>query len=240
MSRSAWYGVLALLAAALVLLLLWLTLPAVQGTQAANPSAPPASMDHAGMDHGQAGPAPEDASLRRYLAEEETLMDDMAAAMDAVVPSGNAAADFLAGMLPHHAAAVAMAESYLSCGGAHEVLAPLARDILDAQTAEIAQMETLLEELQSSGSKDAAQSDAYWAAYHAGMDHSMSHTAAASLDAAFAQGMLMHHRMAVDMAGAILPNTDEEAVKTLAQAISDTQTQEIQRMEAVLKDLDAA
>lgn len=65
----------------------------------------------------------------------------------------------------------------------------------------------------------------------------MSHAAADSLDAAFADGMIMHHQMAVDMANAVLPYTDEAEVKELAQAIVDTQKHEISSMQAVLDDL---
>ena len=236
MSRKAWYWTLGGLAALLVVLLAWLTLPDDAPTQA---PAAPSHTDHGAMDHGQGAPAPEDGDpLGKYLAEQDAIMGDMMAEMDAVTPSGNAAADFLAGMLPHHRAAVGMAESYLENGGAHETLAPLARDIIDAQTAEIAEMEGLLEDLRTSGVADADKSDAYWGAYHAHMDHhSMAPSSAASLDAAFAEGMLLHHQMAVDMANAILPNTENEAVLELARNMADAQTREIEQMRGVLEGL---
>ncbi len=166
-------------------------------------------------------------------------MKDMMAGMEGIDRSGNAAIDFLAGMIPHHRSAVAMAESYQEHGGSHEVLAPLAQDIITTQTEEIERMEGMIEALKAGGQTDEAQAQAYLDAYDKLMDHSMSHTAADSVDTAFAEGMIAHHQMAVDMADAILPHTEDQDVKDLAQAIVDAQEQEIAEMQVVLDQLKA-
>lgn len=241
MNKKVWYWVLGGLAALLILALLWRSLSGRPGAPAASP-APTATgsgqMDHSQMDHGPSQP-PEDPDLRGYLEDQDTIMKDMMAGMEGIDRSGNAAIDFLAGMIPHHRSAVAMAESYQNYGGSHQVLAPLAQDIITTQTEEIEQMEGMIEDLKAGGQTDEAQAKAYLDAYDALMDHSMSHASAGSLDAAFAEGMIAHHQMAVDMANAILPHTEDQGVKDLAQAIVDAQEREIGSMQDVLDQLKA-
>lgn len=245
MKKKTWYWSLAVAGAVLIIAIVLL---AASGNSSRTPAAgaqPGATnngqMDHGGMDHGAMnhGPSdrPADANLSGYLDEQDTIMDTMIAGMEGIEHSGNAAIDFLTGMIPHHVAAVAMAESYLQYGGEHTVLSALAQDIITAQTAEIGQMKGMIEDLEASGAADEAQAEAYLNAYDKLMEHSMSHAAADSLDAAFADGMIMHHQMAVDMANAVLPYTDDAEVKELAQAIVDTQKHEISSMQAVLDDL---
>ena len=65
--------------------------------------------------------------------------DDMMKAMDRPM-TGNADQDFVAGMLPHHAGAVAMAKVELQYGKDPQMLS-LARNIIAAQEKEIAQMQ---------------------------------------------------------------------------------------------------
>ena len=52
----------------------------------------------------------------------------------------------------------------------------------------------------------------------------------------FAEGMIMHHQMAVDMARDILEYTDYEEIRTMAQNIIDVQEKEIAQMEKILND----
>lgn len=62
----------------------------------------------------------------------------------ALTYTGNADVDFVRGMIPHHQAAVDMAKTALAFGKDPDVK-KLAEDVVKAQEAEIAQMETWLE-----------------------------------------------------------------------------------------------
>lgn len=242
---------------------------------------------HAGMNHGTtqesagggtgntgAGTSTDsaDPGYTRYMEEETAIMDRMMRDMNLPEESGNAALDFIDGMIPHHEAAVSMAESYLNNGGNHPELKPLAEDIITAQKSEIAQMKDMRKSIADSGKKDQEKADAYRAEYERMMaghhdGHGMGHDGSTggngnaggsnngngsadgsnagdsnragtprSIDAAFAAGMIMHHQMAVDMAKAILDNTDEEDVLSLSRQIIDTQEEEISLMEKVLQE----
>ena len=52
---------------------------------------------------------------------------------------------------------------------------------------------------------------------------------------AFAEGMIMHHQMAVDMARDILDYSEQEEVKKLAQDIIDVQEKEIEQMQKLIQ-----
>lgn len=211
------------------------------------PAADGAGDSHAGMDHaasgssGAAGNADRpESGYSSYIADQEKIMSRMMQDMELTEDTGNAALDFIAGMVPHHVAAVEMAESYLKHGGEDKQLKPLAEDIILAQREEISAMETMYQEIQASGKKEQEQADAYREAYekmmqghHAG--HGMGTGSPSSIDAAFAEGMLMHHQMAVDMATDILEYTDERGILELARQMIDTQEEEIKIMQEILE-----
>ena len=91
--------------------------------------------DHA-MQHGAAmSEAGHDAHMRE-------MMD----AMMGVEPTGDADADFLLMMIPHHEGALAMSEAALADLDDPEVIA-LAEDIIAAQAEEIELMRAMLERL---------------------------------------------------------------------------------------------
>lgn len=73
-------------------------------------------------------------------------MDAMMTAMKDMPSSGDADADFLLMMIPHHQSAIDMAEVLLAEGDDPETL-EIAQKIIDAQEGEIAEMKGMLARL---------------------------------------------------------------------------------------------
>lgn len=143
--------------------------------------------------------------------------------------------EFLAGMVPHHQGALDDAQLALERSERPEVQR-LAQEIIAAQEAEIAQMNEWLDAWYPEGDRDGAD---------AGMNQAMTSMNMPDLeslsgdafDRAFLEGMIMHHRMAIQMVDSLLEQylVEHEEVGALAEEIRRTQEAEIREMQGWLE-----
>lgn len=173
-----------------------------------------------------------------YVTEQNEIMNKMQEEMNKVQDTGNATLDFLYGMIPHHESAIEMSKSYLKYAKDREKqeFKELAEDIIETQQEEIEEMKEMAKEIEKKQETDYEDEQSYLKEYHAMMKgHNMDHNMITSdLDTAFAEGMIMHHQMAVDMAEAILKYTNEEDVVEFAKSIIEVQEDEIAQMQSFL------
>jgi len=146
---------------------------------------------------------------------------------------------FIVMMIPHHEGAIAMADLALT-RAQHPEIKQLAQNIQKSQSQEIQEMQTWYQ--QWYGTKVPP-----WSAGQGGMMNGMGHHGmmgmmggqtdlttlknAQNFDQVFIQEMIPHHQMAVMMAQHLLWNTQRPEMKQLAQAIIQSQNQEIQKMQ---------
>lgn len=136
--------------------------------------------------------------------------------------------EFLSLMIPHHQEAIATAQRVLEHSDRPE-MRQFAQDIIDVQAAEIEQMEAWLGEWYAGQETDLT---------YAPMMRDLNLLEGDALNQAFLEDMVMHHMGAVMMSQQLLNHglVEHQPVQPFAQAIANTQRQEIGQMQAWLQD----
>lgn len=187
-------------------------------------------------DNSKIDPESEEATLASYLIEQDDIMTNMVNTMT-ISPTTNADLDYLYGMIPHHQAAIQMSENYLNHGGSNRKLKKIAKKIIKEQTKEVEEMEKTAARLENSAISDTTTEEAYLAAYNEMMSerHYTTHgtVTTKNIDQAYAQEMILHHEMAVDMSEAILANSTTNDIHDFAENILELQQEEIAQLKTV-------
>jgi uncharacterized protein (DUF305 family) len=135
---------------------------------------------------------------------------------------------FLEHMIPHHQEAVDTAKQVVARGENAEVKG-LAESIIVAQEKEIADMKSWYKNWYGTEFKDDATYEP--------MMRDLSKLTGSSLDRAFMEDMIEHHKAALTTNQQVVPNIEHNEIKTLATAIAETQSTEIITMRMLLKQL---
>jgi uncharacterized protein (DUF305 family) len=150
---------------------------------------------------------------------------------------------FIDTMVPHHESAMAMAEIAQE-RAEHDELRQMADEIIAAQSAEIADMKEWREEWFGSAetppmSEMPVLPGMSMPAGHAMEGDTMDMTAevddlrdADPFDLFFIDAMIRHHEQATEAARLVLDQTERKAIRTLAEAIIEAQTREIEQLRA--------
>ena len=172
-----------------------------------------------------------------YLKAQDKIMDQMLKDMELKEKTGSSSLAFLTGMIPHHESAIEMSEEYLKYAPEDAHFRKLAEDIITAQTSENEQMKNMMEDIKSGYQTDGTKEEAYLKEYDEMMEgHHSGHGSSDTqdLDTAFAEGMVMHHQIAVDMAETIIKYSDNDSVTDYANSVIELQEQEISQMQDFL------
>ena len=145
---------------------------------------------------------------------------------------GNIDRHFIEQMIPHHDDAILMAEIALK-QAEHAEIKTLAENIRRTQSEENAKMRGWYKSWYGTDVPEDSSS----MGMGRGMGGMMGDATdiktlenATSFDKEFIEQMIPHHQMAIMMATMLLQGTDREEMKTLAQAIIDAQSREIDQM----------
>lgn len=131
-------------------------------------------------------------------------------------------AEFLQQMIPHHQEAVDTSAYMLTRTANPELLAFVAR-VIDAQAEEIQQMKMWQRSWFGTEYRDDGS--------YVPMMEDLSKVTGTALDQTYIRGMIDHHRGAIQMAEQVLQQAPRPEVKTMAEAIIRTQTEEIRQLE---------
>ncbi len=135
--------------------------------------------------------------------------------------------DFVKDMIDHHAAAVVMGAQCIK-RVVHEELREMCAQMVEDQTREIEQMRTWLEEWYDIKYRPHIEREDRQM-----IAHLASHKGA-EFEVHFMHMMIMHHNMAIEMAQTCLTNAYHEELLNLCGNIIQTQSAEIEQMQAWL------
>ena len=137
---------------------------------------------------------------------------------------------FAAQMVPHHEAAIKMAELAKE-NGEHPEIIQMANNIVETQSAEIETLNSIHDRMATESSSNTDNGSMDMSDSMMGMDMDMSELENANpFDREFIDQMIPHHQGAIRMAYAELEEGQDQETKDLAQAIIDAQAKEIAQM----------
>ena len=165
----------------------------------------------AAMDHGSMGMGSEQ-DARQLVAPNGEYSD----------------AAFVDAMVPHHEGAVEMAEVALQ-NAEHEEIRVLAREIIDAQRAEIEEFGRLRGELDGATMEGMSEEEMNGGM---GMTDARDLAGARPFDRAFIDAMMPHHESAIAMAKVALEESEDPKIRRIAEDIVTSQNREISQMKA--------
>ena len=181
--------------------------------------------------HSAQAVVPADPASQAFAAANAKMHKDMAMTF-----TGNADADFVRGMIPHHQGAVDVSEIVLKFGKDAGVK-KLAADIIAAQKTEIALMKSwLARNAAPASSPKAALVTKAFTDINARMHTDMNVPLTGNADRDYVAGMIPHHEGAVDMAKVLLRHGTDPELRKLAEDVVRSQSAEIVMMIGLLRN----
>ena len=188
------------------------------------------SQVHAQMSHN------EKAYYENYRSILQVMKEDMSKASQ----TGDPSIDFLNEMIPHHEAAVSMAENILKYGNNDQVK-NLAETILRGQLDGIAKMEELRNRMQANPQvnkqAEAAYLQTYKKIYNSMVSNMENAKPTGNINRDFLIEMIPHHEGGIQMGKTILRYTQNRELRTIVQNLITTQQKQVTDMNNLLKTI---
>lgn len=179
-------------------------------------------------------PKGEAARLSSFLIEQDSLRDRLLKDMT-LTPSGSIDQDFITAIKLHQNASVQMCENYLTYGSSRRFKKQV-RKIIKEKNLELEQIDQLRKQCLDS-TTDPESYEIYLDHYNNMLALSSHSTHGISTDLTieelFAQYMIRHEKMALDMSDSIFSLTQNTSIKEMAQKIADTENKEMEIMAAI-------
>lgn len=137
--------------------------------------------------------------------------------------------EFLNSMIPHHEEAVKTAKEVIARGGTTPEIKTLVENIVKAQEAEITDMKNWYQTWYGEAFVDKGT--------YKPMMRNLTNLSGAKLDKTFLEDMVMHHMGAIMMSRSVEPYIEHPEMTNLTKTITTFQSQEIDLMKKLLKDL---
>ncbi len=137
--------------------------------------------------------------------------------------------EFIEGMIPHHQEAVDTANEVIARGGTTPEVKELVENIVVAQEAEIAEMKAWYLTWYGEEYKDVGS--------YQPMMRELETLSGEEIDKRFLEDMIGHHMGAIMMARSVQPYIEHQEITDLTKAIVETQSDEIDLMNRLLKEL---
>jgi uncharacterized protein (DUF305 family) len=187
------------------------------------------------MQSGQMSAGHDMSKMEQTASTAEGASKAYGAAMDKMMktmtmtPSGIPDSDFANGMIPHHQAAIDMANVEKQYGKDPEML-KLADAVINAQTSEITFMNDWLAKSKLTAADAVPDSSKANSAVMSQMMKSMMVPYSGNADIDFAKGMIPHHQGAIDMAKVVLQYGKDPEIKKMSEGVASAQEAEIATM----------
>ncbi len=171
-----------------------------------------------------------------YLSEFYNILDDMIQNMTAATLTDSISNNFIAQMIPHHEAAIAMSRNllqYTTC----VPLENIAANIIEEQTASIANMQNILDQCRSvtNTGQELALYQRHFRQITSEMFSKMENSwTSNNINGDFIREMIPHHRGAIQMAKSALQYNICPKLTPILQAIITSQEESIKRMQRLI------
>lgn len=177
-------------------------------------------------------------NTKDYIEAFYMIFEEMRKKMEGITPGNNISHNFINSIIPHHEAAIQMAENILKYTTNVDI-EEIAKNIIKEQTADIATLQMLKEDcVADNHARDVyLYEKGYQDAYNKMIQGMSNSQTGNNVNVDFLTEIIPHHEGAINMAKTLLKFEVCEPLQTFAEGIISSHTNQLEEMRAILKHL---